>query len=69
MATFHSEPHRATPATHTWFCVETPSVFREYKLPVNETDWSRADERKFAELEELAERHGTHIQRNSYRRG
>ena len=69
MAMFHSDPHRATSATHIWFCVVTPSVFREYKLPACSRDWSRADKRRFAELEHLAEVHGTHIERHSYRRG
>ena len=69
MAMFHSDPHRATPATHSWYSVETPSVFREYALPACSSDWSRADQRRLAELEHLAEVHGTYIQRHSYRRG
>ena len=67
MATYHAEPNRASPPTHTWFSVSTPSVFREYKLPECESDWSRADKRKFSELESLAERHGAHVHRSTYR--
>ena len=69
MSTYHAEPNRAEPSSHLWFSVETPSVFREHKLPASNTDWTRADERKFSELEALAERHGTHVHRSTYRRG
>lgn len=69
MTMIHSEPNRATPATHLWFAVETPNIFREHKLRACSADWSRAEQRKFAELERLAEAHGTYVQRNSYRRG
>jgi hypothetical protein len=69
MPSYHAEPNRSAPATHTWFSVETPSVFREYKLPASEADWTAFDHRKFGELEELAKRHATHIHRSEYRRG
>lgn len=69
MAQYHSEPNRAAPASHTFFSVSTPSVFREHKLPACNADWTRADQRKYRELEQLAEAHGAHIQRTSYRRG
>jgi len=60
---------RATPNSHLWFCVETPQVFLEYKLPASSTDWTNRHWRQFNQLEALAERHRTHIQRNTYRRG
>ena len=69
MPMYHSEPNRAEPNAYLWFSVETPSVFREYKLPACSSDWSRSDGRKLRELETLAERHGTHIHRSAYRRG
>lgn len=52
-----------------YFSVSTPSVFREYKLPDLESEWTNADERKFSELEDLAERYETHIHRSTYRLG
>jgi hypothetical protein len=69
MAMFHSEPNRATPLRHIWFSVETPQVFREYKLPADNAQWTKADEQKIAELEHLAERHRTYIHRSDFRRG
>ncbi len=52
-----------------WYCVETPSVFREVKLPANAADWSAADKRKFKTLEDLAEIHRTYVKSSTYRRG
>jgi hypothetical protein len=52
----HSEPNRAEPARWTWFSVETPSVFKEYKLPASEADWERTHKQCYRELETLAER-------------
>jgi hypothetical protein len=69
MAFFACQPNKVSPPTHIWFCVETPAAFREYKLPANNATWTRADRRKFRELQRLAEDHGTYIQRNGYRRG
>ena len=69
MPMFHSEPNRSAPASHTWFSVETPSVFKEYKLPASEADWTKADSAHFRELETLADNYDTHIRRSEYRRG
>ena len=66
---YHSEPNRAEPSRWAWFSVETPSVFREYKLPACDLNWSRDDKRKHAELTKLAERHGTAIRVTVCRRG
>jgi hypothetical protein len=54
---------------HIWFFVETPAISREHKLPADESDWTRADKRKFREIVYLAEDHGTHVQNSAYRRG
>jgi hypothetical protein len=69
MPMYHAEPNRAEPSRWTWFSVETPSVFKEHKLPASEADWSKGDRRDFRELEALADRHATHIRRSEYRRG
>lgn len=69
MSMYHSEPNRAEPNRHTWFSVETPSVFREHKLPACETAWSATDKKKHRELVALAERHGTYVHTCGYRRG
>ena len=67
--TSHAEPNRASPATHYWFSVETPSVFREIKLPTPREDWTRSERRAYSDLEALAERYGTHVHCSLYRRG
>ena len=69
MSTFHAEPNRASPATHIWFSVETPSVFKEYRLPASNEDWNAVQWHQFHFLEEMAEKYETHIHRTSYRRG
>lgn len=69
MAMYHSEPNRSEPASHLWFSVSTPGVFREYRLPACNTAWSKADWSRFRELELLAESHRTVIHRCGYRRG
>jgi hypothetical protein len=66
---YHSEPNRASPLSHSWFSVETPSVFKEYKLPACNADWSRADKRNHEHLEDLAKAHRTSVRVTSYRRG
>ena len=60
---------RSEPARHLWFSVETPSVFKEIKLPACNADWTKSQWTQFNKLEALAEAHGTHIQRSTYRRG
>jgi hypothetical protein len=65
----HSEPNHAEPARWTWFSVETPSVFKEYKLPASEADWEPTHEQCYRELETLAERYGKPIHRSGYLRG
>jgi hypothetical protein len=69
MPMYHAEPNRSEPNRWMWFSVETPSVFKEHKLPASSADWSTADQRKFRELETLAENYSTHIHRSGYRRG
>lgn len=69
MSQFHGEPNRASPATHIWFSVETPGVFKEYRLPACNEDWTAIEWHQFHFLEELADKHGTGIRRTSYRRG
>lgn len=49
-----------------WYSVETPSVFREYRLPENMT---QEHYRQYAELQQLAELHQAPITCTSYRRG
>jgi hypothetical protein len=55
------------PSVKTWLSVRTPSVFRQYELPVDEREWSILDHKKYRELRKLAERFGTNI-RWSYHR-
>ena len=69
MPMYHAEPNRAAPNRWTWFSVETPSVFKERKLPASEADWSKDDRRNYHELEALADRYATYIRRSEYRRG
>lgn len=69
MPMYHGEPNRSEPASHMWFSVETPNVFKEYKLPASNTDWTKADWRKFNELKAMAENHGTHVHCTAYRKG
>jgi hypothetical protein len=63
---YHSEPNRAEPARWIWFSVETPSTFREYKLPSSEAEWSWDDRRNYRELETLAERCGKPVHRSAH---
>lgn len=52
-----------------WHSVETPSVFLEYALPEDESAWTAPQRAQWAELADVAERHGTYVQSHSYRRG
>jgi hypothetical protein len=52
-----------------WYSVETPQVFKEIKLPNDASSWSDENWATFWELEHLAERHGTYMQRSSFSRG
>ena len=52
-----------------FYQVTTPSVFKEIELPADESAWTSAQRKRFAKLEDLAERHGTSIESTSYRRG
>ena len=47
----------------------TPSVFREYWLPVRYYCATKSEKRKFAELHDLADRHGTRVYFSLYRLG
>lgn len=69
MAMFHAEPNRSEPNSWMWYGVQTPSVFREYKLPVDDALMTRTHKRQYAELKGLAEQHGASITATSYRRG
>jgi len=52
-----------------YLSVETPSVFREHRLPILHRDRSPAERKTYAELERLAERYGTSIITSAVRRG
>jgi hypothetical protein len=53
-----------------WFSVETPGVvFKEIKLPARESEWTKEHFKRFDELKELAERHGTYVQQSINQRG
>ena len=52
-----------------WHSVETPSVFREYKLPLRSVCDTAEQKKQRKELERIAERHGTYIRRTPYQRG
>jgi len=54
---------------YRWYCVETPSVFLEIKLPEFEEDFTEADKRRYAKLANLADDYGVNITVTSYRRG
>lgn len=60
---------RATPVTHMWYSVETPSVFREYRLAVEDAAMTRTQHRQYRELCDLADRYGARILASPYRRG
>jgi hypothetical protein len=61
--------HRTAPNSWLWYSVDTPSVFREYKLPTDDTIMTRTHKRQYRELQELAEIHGCRINALPYRRG
>jgi hypothetical protein len=65
-ASYDLEPH-----SWVWCTVETPSVFKDHRLPDDPSRKAWTDEHKaaWAELEALAEQHGTSIRTSSYRRG
>jgi hypothetical protein len=69
MPMYHAEPNRSEPNRWMWFSVETPSVFKEYRLPASSADWSAADQRKFIALSVIADEHATYVHRSGYRRG
>lgn len=69
MATFSATPNKSAPDNWQWYCVQTPSVFREYKLPVDDARMTATHRRQYAELRRLAEQHGASITAASYRRG
>jgi len=52
-----------------WCSVATPSVFREHLLPIDADHMTVAQRRALRQLDALAEMHGTHITRSSYRLG
>ena len=52
-----------------WYSVDTPAVFREYELPAAGEAMTRKDRNQLAELETIAERHGTRIVASATRRG
>lgn len=70
MATFAATySTTSTPNTFRWYSVETPSVFREYKLPESDAHMTRTEKCQYRELQRLAEQHGTSIRAHDYRRG
>lgn len=54
---------------YRFYSVRTPQIFKEFRLPADEQDWTPGERRKFEHLEDLAERHGACIEINSYRIG
>lgn len=74
MTTYSTTYHRrsaptTTPGEWAYLSVETPSVFREHRLPIRHRDRSPAERKLYAELERLAERYGTSIITSAVRRG
>jgi hypothetical protein len=49
--------------------VSTPSVYREYLLPIDGVDMTAEEEEHYEELQALAEQHRTSINCGRYRRG
>jgi hypothetical protein len=70
-STTYSRRIAPTTATGEWayLSVETPSVFREHRLPILHRDRSLAERKLYAELDRLAERYGTSIITSAVRRG
>lgn len=60
---------RAEPNRWLWYSVSTPSVFLEYRLPADDAHLTATHRRQYAELQRLAERHGTYVCASPYRRG
>lgn len=69
MAMFHDNPNRAVPNSWMWYSVSTPSIFREFKLPVADEHMTSTHRKQYRELQALAAAHGTHIHESGYRRG
>lgn len=65
-ATYHTKSARETKA---WFSVETPGVFREFKLTIADEDMTATERRQYVQLQRLAEKHGTTVRMSTYRRG
>lgn len=59
----YAKPGRA------FFSVSTPSVFKEFELPIDDDAMTTADQKKWERLNLLTQRHGTCVDRCSYERG
>jgi len=59
----------AFPANWRWYSVETPSVFREFKLPVDDGHMTSSHKKQLRVLKNLAEIHSTSIKSSAFRRG
>jgi len=59
----------AFPASWLWYSVETPSVFREFKLPVDDGHMTSTHKKQLRVLKNLAEIHSTSIKSSAFRRG
>jgi hypothetical protein len=57
------------PDLFMWYSVETPQVFVEHKLPVEDQYMSATHKRRYQQLLDLAEQHGTTIRVSRQRRG
>lgn len=68
MPMYSSSPRTSEPNRFAWFSVETPAVFREYRLPLHGYE-TRTEKRQRKELEAIAEVHGTSVKVHGYRRG
>jgi hypothetical protein len=52
---------------YRFYRISTPSIFREYELPVNEDQMTELERRRMEFLIKLAELHNTHIECSPYR--
>jgi hypothetical protein len=66
---YSAEPNRCFPESWQWYCVSTPAVFREYKLPVNDKIMTKEHRKQYKELLHLSEVHGAPITCSNFRRG
>lgn len=74
MACFGDTYHRRSRPDRTrgewiYYCVDTPSVFRELHLPSSWDDMTPSQRKAYDALYDLARDHGTNVYRSAVRRG